>query len=124
MALLAGMRGAARGFALRTVAVLPTSPTLVLARGMAIVNVEVPSMGDSISDGTVAAVLASPGAAVEESAPLADIETDKVRTHAGARGGLEGGLFGGPGEGPCRHCRGPCARTVRRLLVPPRLLRR
>ena len=41
-------------------------------------EVKIESMGESISEGTVAAVLKQPGDAVEEDEPIMQIETDKV----------------------------------------------
>eukprot|EP00887_Chlorella_sp_A99_P005882 scaffold1.g5882.t1 len=41
-------------------------------------HVKVPALGESITDGTVAAVLKAPGDAVEEDEPIVQIETDKV----------------------------------------------
>ena len=41
-------------------------------------TVSVPPMGDSISEGTVSAVLKKPGDAVVENETIAQIETDKV----------------------------------------------
>ena len=45
---------------------------------LAATEVRVASMGESISEGSVAAILAPPGTAVEEDAVIAQIETDKV----------------------------------------------
>jgi biotin carboxyl carrier protein len=59
--------------------------TLPLLRGfhwtpssLASLQVKVPPLGESISDGTVAGVLKSAGDAVEEDEPIVQIETDKV----------------------------------------------
>lgn len=41
-------------------------------------NVQVPSMGDSISEGTIAAVLKQQGDAVSEDETILQIDTDKV----------------------------------------------
>lgn len=41
-------------------------------------EVKIASMGESISEGTVAAILKQPGDAVEEDEPILQIETDKV----------------------------------------------
>lgn len=41
-------------------------------------QVKIPALGESISDGTVAAVLKQPGDRVEEDEPILQIETDKV----------------------------------------------
>ena len=41
-------------------------------------NVEVPSMGDSITEGSIAAVLKGPGDSVQVDEVIAQIETDKV----------------------------------------------
>lgn len=41
-------------------------------------QVQVPPLGESITDGTVAAILKQPGDSVEEDDPILQIETDKV----------------------------------------------
>ena len=41
-------------------------------------NVQVPSMGDSITEGTIAAVLRQQGESVAEDETILQIETDKV----------------------------------------------
>jgi biotin carboxyl carrier protein len=45
---------------------------------LAALQVQVPPLGESITDGVVAAVLKHAGDAVEEDEPLVQIETDKV----------------------------------------------
>ena len=70
---------------------------LRLARGYAAAPVEtpvaIPSMGDSISEGTIATILKKAGDAVKMDETVAQIETDKVRHcwrwmgGGGARGG-------------------------------------
>jgi Biotin-requiring enzyme len=42
------------------------------------ISVLVPSMGDSITEGTIAALLKQPGDFVDEDEPIAQVETDKV----------------------------------------------
>lgn len=46
------------------------------------IDVKVPSMGDSITEGSIAAVLRHTGDLVEEDEPILQIETDKVRAKA------------------------------------------
>eukprot|EP00213_Chloropicon_mariensis_P000446 CAMPEP_0197481920 /NCGR_PEP_ID=MMETSP1309-20131121/50551_1 /TAXON_ID=464262 /ORGANISM="Genus nov. species nov., Strain RCC998" /LENGTH=70 /DNA_ID=CAMNT_0043024301 /DNA_START=84 /DNA_END=292 /DNA_ORIENTATION=- len=43
-----------------------------------LVNLEVPQMGDSITEGSIASVLKSAGEAVAEDEVVVQIETDKV----------------------------------------------
>uniref|UniRef100_A0A1D2AEM6 dihydrolipoyllysine-residue succinyltransferase n=1 Tax=Auxenochlorella protothecoides TaxID=3075 RepID=A0A1D2AEM6_AUXPR len=71
------------GFSLRA---LPTTASWVPAvrcisstpAAWKTVEVEVPSMGESITEGTVATILAQPGETVEEDSVLATLDTDKV----------------------------------------------
>jgi 2-oxoglutarate dehydrogenase E2 component (dihydrolipoamide succinyltransferase) len=67
---------AAPGAAAGSSALLHTSPTAAAS-----VQVKIPPLGESISDGTVAAVLKQPGDKVEEDEPILQIETDKVCSH-------------------------------------------
>lgn len=46
--------------------------------GLASIEVKVPSMGDSITEGTIASVLKGKGSSVQEDEPILQIETDKV----------------------------------------------
>lgn len=46
------------------------------------VDVVVPSMGDSITEGSISTILHNTGDLVEEDAPILQIETDKVRRRA------------------------------------------
>ena len=46
------------------------------------IDVKVPSMGDSITEGSISTVLRQTGDLVEEDEPILQIETDKVRTKA------------------------------------------
>lgn len=48
------------------------------ALAMAAVDVKVPQMGESVTEGTIAAVLKQPGDAIKEDDVIAQIETDKV----------------------------------------------
>lgn len=45
----------------------------------AAMEVAVPSMGDSITEGSIAAVLKEAGGSVDEDEPIVQVETDKVR---------------------------------------------
>ena len=45
---------------------------------MVTLQVQVPALGESITDGTIAAILKQPGDRVEEDEPILQIETDKV----------------------------------------------
>ena len=60
----------------------PATPQLLrglsAAAAAATVNVEVPSMGDSITEGAIAAVLKSAGESVDADEVICQIETDKV----------------------------------------------
>lgn len=64
----------------------PTGPTSMLharqfmasSMAMASLQVQVPALGESITDGTIATILKQPGDAVEEDEPILQIETDKV----------------------------------------------
>ena len=59
-------------------------------------NVQVPSMGDSITEGTIAAVLKQQGESVAEDETILQIETDKVTidVRAPKAGKLEAVLVG------------------------------
>ena len=63
-------------------ALLSTPPTRSFVTQSSTANVslqvQVPPLGESISDGTVAVILKQPGDAVEEDEPILQIETDKV----------------------------------------------
>jgi len=48
------------------------------AAAWAALQVQVPPLGESITDGTIASILKKPGDSVEEDEPLLQIETDKV----------------------------------------------
>ena len=48
----------------------------------AALDIVVPSMGDSISEGSIAAILKDAGGSVDEDEPILQVETDKVRAFA------------------------------------------
>lgn len=57
---------------------LHARPFRVSSMAMLSLQVQVPPLGESITDGTIAAILKQPGDAVEEDEPILQIETDKV----------------------------------------------
>lgn len=92
-ALLPGLAGGGSWAAAAAVNALHGS-----ALAAASVQVKIPALGESISDGTVAAVLKQAGDRVEEDEPILQIETDKVTVDVRApqAGVLEAILVGAP----------------------------
>lgn len=74
------MQAAVRSIAKLSRSLRPRLPTASLSRRwMAIVNVPVPGLGDSITDGTIVEINKSVGDAVSADEVILVIETDKVR---------------------------------------------
>ena len=57
---------------------LNTRSFMASSLAMVTLQVQVPALGESITDGTIAAILKQPGDRVEEDEPILQIETDKV----------------------------------------------
>ena len=61
----------------------PAAPAAASGGGGAPVDIEVPSMGDSITEGAIAAIVKQPGESVATDETIAQIETDKARGGGG-----------------------------------------
>lgn len=76
---LLGKIGGANGKAAAAPKAAPTSaPTPASSSSGAVVEVEVPSMGESVAEGTIASFLKQAGDTVSKDEIIAEIETDKV----------------------------------------------
>jgi len=56
----------------------PAAPNAVLTQAGAVMDIKVPVMGESVTEGTLANWLVKPGQTVAQDDPIAEIETDKV----------------------------------------------
>lgn len=71
-------------------------------------QVAIPALGESITDGTVAAILKAPGDSVEEDEPIVQIETDKVTIDVRApRAGIIDAILVSGGRGAAGAAESP-----------------
>ncbi|MDG1825386.1 MAG: 2-oxoglutarate dehydrogenase complex dihydrolipoyllysine-residue succinyltransferase [Henriciella sp.] len=75
---LLGKLGGANGSAAKAAPAAPAEPAAPAAAGGASVDVQVPSMGESVAEGTMGTLLKQVGDAVSKDETIAEIETDKV----------------------------------------------